>query len=92
MRYASGKNALAICDRCSQTYPYLDLMADGANPALRVCQDCYDDPDPIIRNREPDPQALAHPRPDVRFDVPPPYVPLIPDPPGQFPPDEEGGQ
>lgn len=40
--YASGKYAVAICDRCADKIPYRKLKDDGQNPSLRVCPDCWD--------------------------------------------------
>ena len=40
--FASGKNAVAICERCAKKLPYLDLVKDGQYPDMNVCSDCYD--------------------------------------------------
>lgn len=40
--YASGKNALAICERCGLRIKYKDLQYDGDIPSLKVCRDCWD--------------------------------------------------
>jgi len=40
--YASGRNAVAICDRCAKKIPYRELQYDGQVPELSVCPDCWD--------------------------------------------------
>lgn len=42
MKFASGKNALAICDRCGLQAPYKMLVPDINKPNLRVHQSCVD--------------------------------------------------
>lgn len=64
--FASGRDAVAICDRCGFQFPYLELRADGDQPGLRVCAKCWDPIDPYkLPARQPEPIALRHPRPDV---------------------------
>jgi len=64
--YASGKYALALCDRCGQQYDYFDLRKEWNN--LKTCPDCFEtkhpqlDPIPAIS----EPQALFDPRPDQK--------------------------
>ena len=43
-----GRNTLQVsrCDRCQTKLPAGDLMADGDNPALKVCRFCWDAIDP----------------------------------------------
>lgn len=62
MRYASGRHALAICDRCGFRIPYLDLIREEQTN-LMVCETCLDEPEPV-RTRAPDAIALRTPRPD----------------------------
>lgn len=62
-----GRSSLAVsvCDRCQLKVRYVDLMADGNSPGLRVCRKCHD---PIDRWRLPPRQtetiSLQHPRPE----------------------------
>lgn len=57
--------AVSVCDRCQLKVRYVDLMADGNSPGLRVCRKCHD---PIDRWRLPPRQtetiSLQHPRPE----------------------------
>jgi hypothetical protein len=60
------KIAIAICARCSQKYPYSELMPDPNYPGLYVCKDDLDDLDPYrLPARETENITLDHPRPDV---------------------------
>jgi hypothetical protein len=45
-RYATGKNALAECQRCSKRIRYQDIVEDGYLKGLLVCSSCYDAPHP----------------------------------------------
>ena len=69
--YASGKHALAICDRCGWECAYKDLkrqIYDRRWNGLLVCADCLDQDHPQLQvGRTPidDPQALLNPRPDT---------------------------
>ena len=71
MSYASGKYALAVCDRCGQQYKYSQLkeeVENGRRNGLRVCPPCYDEDHPQLRlgkEKVVDPQALRDPRPDA---------------------------
>ena len=68
--FASGKHAIATCDRCGMVYPLKELKRLTIKLKLtpmKVCHACFE-PDhpqwmtgmiPII-----DPQALREPRPD----------------------------
>ena len=64
MKYATGKYALALCDRCGQQYDYVVLRKEWNN--LRVCPDCYEEIHPQLEPAPPpyEPQALFEPRPD----------------------------
>ena len=79
-RYASGKYAKAICDRCGFEYPLLELtfesVAAKGSPTsqlaeLRVCWRCHDKVNPqaflteAARAKLPDAQQLWKPRPDI---------------------------
>lgn len=69
-RYASGKKALGICDRCGFTYKLDELqyeVEDQHLNGLRVCPPCYDMDHPQLQLGEiiiDDPQSLYDPRPD----------------------------
>ena len=71
MSYASGKYALAVCDRCGQQYKYSQLreeVENGRRNGLRVCPPCHDEDHPQFRlgkEKVVDPQALRDPRPDA---------------------------
>lgn len=68
--YASGKHALAECDRCGLTYKYKELRPEyerNRPTGLRVCPTCWDPDHPqndLGRRPIWDPQALQHARPD----------------------------
>lgn len=64
-RFASGKRSFAICDRCGQRYPYLEIKREPRTGS-RVCRFCYDPTHPQEEpiHVEADAQALRHPRPD----------------------------
>lgn len=45
MSFASGKHALAVCDRCGQDCRYLDLQEEfirGIAQNNNICPSCYD--------------------------------------------------
>lgn len=58
--------SVAICDRCSRKFPYVDLMPDPNFPGMRVCKDDLDDFDPwrlpAIKTEN---ITLRFPRPDI---------------------------
>ena len=70
-RYATGKHALGICDRCGWQYKLHELhyeIFDQRRNGLRVCMSCLDKDHPQLRLGEiyiSDPQALFDPRPDT---------------------------
>ena len=70
-KFASGKKAVAVCDRCGQKYPYKKLKAEIHNQrpnGLRVCSTCLDQDHPQLqlgRQRVTDAQSLRHPRPEA---------------------------
>lgn len=60
------KISIAICARCSQKFPYTELMADPNYPGLYVCKDDLDQFDPYrLPARPTEDITLDHPRPDV---------------------------
>jgi len=63
MRYATGKYALAICDRCGQQYDYVTLRKEWTG--FKVCTQCYEQKHPQLEPTPPpfEPQALYEPRP-----------------------------
>ena len=69
-RFASGKKAFALCDRCGQRFPYNRIKPEIENRrpnGLRVCPPCFDKDHPQLqlgRVKIVDAQALRNPRPD----------------------------
>ncbi len=64
-RYASGRWAWAICDRCGLRWNAPRLGTERQTN-LRCCPDCIDDPYPYwCFSRPVDAQSLRNPRPDV---------------------------
>ena len=63
MAIASGKYAVAICDRCGFQYPYLDLKKEWTG--FRVCVECYEPKHPQLEPKRDvgDRIALREPRP-----------------------------
>lgn len=58
--------SVAICDRCSRKFAYVDLMPDPNFPGMRVCKDDLDTFDPWrLPAIQPENITLRHPRPDV---------------------------
>lgn len=58
--------AIAVCDRCRVKMPLNDLRADGNNPGLRVCKDCWDVMDPWrLAPRKTEDISLRFPRPET---------------------------
>jgi hypothetical protein len=58
--------SVAICDRCSRKFPYVDLMPDPNFPGMRVCKDDLDNFDPWrLPAIQPENITLRFPRPDV---------------------------
>ena len=70
-RFASGKKAQAICDRCGQTVKLRELrdeIVKGRDSHIKVCRACFDPDHPQLMLGEfpvNDPQALEYPRPDM---------------------------
>jgi hypothetical protein len=69
-KYAAGKHAKGICDRCGLTFKLAELKPETVNKKitnLRVCRACLDEDHPQLRLgdlRVDDPQALENARPD----------------------------
>ena len=58
--------SVAICDRCSRKFPYVDLMPDPNFPGMRVCKEDLDKFDPWrLPAIQTENIALRFPRPDV---------------------------
>jgi hypothetical protein len=72
-KFASGKHAIAECDRCGQRYMLKVLKMEivkTKNYNLLVCQECWDPDQPQLQlGMYPidDPQALRNPRPDRSY-------------------------
>lgn len=93
--YASGRVAIAICDRCNFKKKYTELSADGNSPGLRVCASCKDPKNPWRENPiSPDAITLRFPRPDTPLPGGIPYPdytnPSNPNPPNSTFSDFEG--
>ena len=64
--------AIAICDRCHQKLPIVELGPDPNSPGLRVCRGCTDVLDPWrLPPRQTEDITLDHPRPDEPLVVAP---------------------
>lgn len=72
-RFASGKNAIAECDRCDFRYPLKQLrrlVIKTKNINMLVCPTCWDPDHPQLQlGMYPvdDPQGLRDPRPDRSY-------------------------
>ena len=72
-RFASGKNAIAECDRCGQRFKLKVLKTEIIKTKeynLMVCPPCWDPDHPQLQlGMYPvdDPQALRNPRPDRSY-------------------------
>jgi hypothetical protein len=72
-QYASGKYAIAECDRCGQRFMLKDLKKEIIKTKLfqiKVCPECWDPDQPQLSlGMYPvyDPQAVREPRPDVSY-------------------------
>jgi len=72
-KYASGKHAIAECDRCGQRYKLKQLKKLTIKTKLvsiKVCPECWEPDQPQLQlGMYPvyDPQALREPRPDVSY-------------------------
>ena len=72
-RFASGKFAIAECDRCSGRYKLKELRTQTVKTKpfkIKVCHECWDPDHPQLQlGMYPvdDPQALRNPRPDRSY-------------------------
>jgi hypothetical protein len=72
-RFASGKNAIAECDRCGQRFKLTQLRTEVIKTKtynLLVCRECWDPDHPQLQlGMYPvdDPQGLRNPRPDRSY-------------------------
>jgi hypothetical protein len=72
-RFASGKKAIAECDRCGQRYKLKQLkrlVIKTKTTNILVCPTCWDPDQPQLQlGMYPvdDPQALRNPRPDNSY-------------------------
>jgi len=72
-RFASGKNAIAICDRCGFQYKLKELkelIVKTKKINILVCFECWEPDQPQLQlGMYPvdDPQALRNPRKDVSY-------------------------
>jgi len=72
-RFASGKNAIATCDRCGFQFKLTDLRKEVIKTKtynLLVCNSCWDPDQPQLQlGMYPvdDPQGLRNPRPDLSY-------------------------
>ena len=71
--FASGKWAIAECDRCGMQFKLKQLKMEVIKTKLyqlKVCEDCWDQDQPQLQlGMYPvnDPQALYQPRPDTTY-------------------------
>jgi hypothetical protein len=74
-RFASGKFAIAECDRCAQRYKLKQLRTQIVKTRpfnIKVCPSCWDPDQPQLQlGMYPvnDPQAVREPRPDISYQV-----------------------
>lgn len=74
-RFASGKYAIAQCDRCDGRYMLKDLRTQTVKTRpfkIKVCKACWDPDHPQLQlGMYPvnDPQAVREPRPDLSYQV-----------------------
>ena len=72
-RFASGKKAIAMCDRCGQRFKLKTLKEEVIKTKrynLLVCDECWDPDHPQLQlGMYPvdDPQALRNPRNDTTY-------------------------
>jgi len=72
-QFASGKYAIAECDRCAQRYKLKELRIQILKTKpyrIKVCKTCWDPDQPQLSlGLYPvnDPQAVREPRPDVSY-------------------------
>ena len=74
-KFASGKNAIAECDRCSFRYKLTELKKEvvkGKTINMLVCPECWTPDQPqLMLGTFPvdDPQGVRDPRPDRSYQV-----------------------
>lgn len=74
-KFASGKYAIAQCDRCDQRYKLKELRTQTVKTKpfkIKVCKSCWDPDHPQLQlGMYPvnDPQAVREPRPDLSYYV-----------------------
>jgi hypothetical protein len=74
-RFASGKNAIAECDRCGFRFKLTALRKEVVKTKvydLKVCPQCWDPDQPQLQlGMYPvdDPQGIRDPRPDISYKV-----------------------
>jgi len=74
-RFASGKNSVAMCDRCGFGYKLTllkKLVVKTKTYDLKVCPECWDPDHPQLQlGMYPvdDPQGVRDPRPDLSYQV-----------------------
>lgn len=72
-RFASGKNAIAECDRCAFRFPLKalrQLIIKTKNVNILVCEECWEPDQPQLQQGMypvDDPQAIRNPRPDLSY-------------------------
>ena len=72
-KFASGKYAIAQCDRCDQRFMLKELRTEIIKTKpfrIKVCKECWDPDHPQLSlGLYPvnDPQAVREPRPDVSY-------------------------
>lgn len=72
-KFASGKYAIAECDRCDGRYMLKELRTQVLKTKpykIKVCRECWDPDQPQLQlGMYPvnDPQAVRDPRPDVSY-------------------------
>jgi NAD-dependent SIR2 family protein deacetylase len=71
--FASGKYAIAECDRCGQRYKLTQLKKltiKTKQVSIKVCPECWEPDQPQLQlGMYPvnDPQAVREPRPDISY-------------------------
>ena len=74
-KFASGKHAIAECDRCSFRFKLSELRTEVVKTKpfkIKVCRSCWNPDQPQLQlGMYPvnDPQAVRDPRPDVSYEV-----------------------
>lgn len=74
-KFASGKYAIAECDRCAQRYKLKELRKltiKTKQVSIKVCPECWEPDQPQLSlglYPVDDPQAVREPRPDVSYAV-----------------------